>query len=84
MNSRNILLNKFRDNQSGNIDAADLRIFVNAVYDEMLLLEKLLDRADIFDDDKAATINQVSIIKDELSQLKLISESTDTNTSSFL
>ena len=45
MNSRLILLNKFRDNQSGNISASDIRIFVNAVYDEMLLLENLLDNA---------------------------------------
>ncbi len=69
MNSRQILLNKFRDNSSQMIDAADLRIFVNAVYDEMLLLEKVLDRADIFETDKVATINQVSIIKDTLNQL---------------
>jgi len=68
MSSRKILLNKFRDNNNGGIDAADLRILVNSLYDEMLLLENILDRADIYDTDKVATINQVSLIKDELTR----------------
>ncbi len=68
MTSQNILLNKFRDNISGGIDAADMRIMINAIYSEMVLLEDVLDRADIYETDKIATINQVSIIKDELSR----------------
>lgn len=68
-NSRQILLSKFRDNTSGNINASDLRIFVNAMYDEMLLLEAVLDRADIYDTDKVSTINQVSLIKTSLDNL---------------
>ncbi len=69
MNSRHILLDKFRDNTGGQINASDLRIFVNAVYDEMLLLEKLLDRDDVFEIDKAATINQVSLLRDTINQM---------------
>ena len=66
--SKDILLNKFRDNTSGGIDAADMRILINAIYSEMVLLEDVLDRADIYETDKLASINQVSIIKDDLSR----------------
>ncbi len=65
-NSQSILLNKFRDNISGGIDAADMRTLINTLYSEMVLLENILDRADIYDTDKIASINQVSIIKEEL------------------
>ncbi len=68
-NSRQILLSKFRDNTSGNINASDLRIFVNAMYDEMLLLEAVLDRADLYDTNLVASINQVSLIKDTLDNI---------------
>ncbi len=70
MNSKQLLLAEFRDNQSQSISASSLRMFVNAMYSEMLLLEAVLDRADIFDTDKAATINQVSIIKDQIAQMQ--------------
>ncbi len=74
--SKNALLNRFRDNNTGGIDAADMRILINTLYEEMVLLEDILDRADIYDSEKAASINQVSIIKDELTRF-IISHKSD-------
>jgi hypothetical protein len=74
MNSKDLLLAEFRDNQNGSISAASLRMFVDAVYREMLLVENILDRADIYDTDKVATINQVSKIKDILNQTDSVIE----------
>jgi len=63
MNSKNILLDKFRENQTNRIDASDLRIFVEAVYNELLLVEDVIDRSDILDERKVASLKQVTEIR---------------------
>jgi hypothetical protein len=62
-NSKEILLQLFRDNNSQFITASSMRKFVEAVYNEMLLLENVIDSSDVFETNKVATINQTSQIK---------------------
>ena len=70
MNSKKILLDKFRENQSKSIDASDLRIFVEAMYDEFLLMSDVLDRDDVIGDKQVSSISQVTGIRDDLSTLE--------------
>jgi hypothetical protein len=69
-NSKDILLQLFRDNNTKFITASSMRKLVEAVYNEMLLLENVIDQADIFETDKVATINQTSEIKKTLETLQ--------------
>ena len=70
MNSKKILLDKFRENQSKSIDASDLRIFVEAIYDEFLLMSDVIDRDDVIGDKQVSSISQVTGIRDDLSTLE--------------
>ena len=70
MNSKNILLQSFRDQTSQSITASDLRSLVIAIYDEFLLTSDIIERDDIFTDDQVASISITSDISREVQVLK--------------
>jgi hypothetical protein len=70
MNSKEILLQLFRDNNTKYITAASIRKFVEAVYSEMLLTKNVIDSVDTYESDKVASLNQTSKLQDAIETLK--------------
>ena len=57
-NSKDILLDTFKDNKAQEITAADMREFVNAIYHEMALVDDIVDNTQSTDVDKAFSAKQ--------------------------
>ena len=80
MNSRDILLETFQDNNANMITASDLREFVNATYDEMVLVENVIDNLQSSSSTSVLSANQGQIIDQ---RLNLIEPQVTLNTSNL-
>jgi hypothetical protein len=65
---RQTLLQIFADNNTNNISAADMRTFVNCVYDNFLELTKVIDNLDTYSSNSALSANQGAILNDKIEQ----------------
>jgi len=63
---RQYLLSIFADNNTNNISAADMRIYVNCVYDNFLEIVNIIDNLDTYEGKKALSANQGAILNDKI------------------
>lgn len=64
--SRQILLDTFADNNAQQITAADLRQFVNSVYDEKVAITDIIDNLVTITTDQALSANQGKVLNDAI------------------
>ena len=70
MNSKDILLETFRDNNANLITANDLREFVNAVYNEMVLVENIVDNFNSSSSTSVLSANRGQILDQRLNSIE--------------
>lgn len=70
MNSKDILLETFRDNNANLITANDLREFVNAVYNEMVLVENIVDNFNSSSSTSVLSANRGQILDQRLNAIE--------------
>jgi hypothetical protein len=63
---RQQLLAIFADNNAQMISAADLRIFVNCVYDNFLEVTKVIDNVETYNPTDALSANQGALLNDKI------------------
>ena len=68
--SRDYLLNIFRDNATQAITAESMRIYVNCVYDNFVLIEKIVDDLNIYDPLSPLSANQGALLNDRVEVLE--------------
>ena len=71
MDSRNILLDTFRDNNAQLITAADMRELINAIYDEKVSIEDVIDNLLSIEADLPLSANQGRILKVLIDSLQI-------------
>lgn len=70
LDSRDILLKLFADNQTQSITASDMRTFVNAVYNELFNKMNVRDDLGTSDPDKALSSRQGVILDEKIQALE--------------
>lgn len=72
-NSKDYILSLFPDNVNNEITAADLRIFVNSVFDEKIDKTDIQDNLTSTDREQPLSANQGRILDEKISNIELIS-----------
>lgn len=80
MDSRTVLLDTFRDNNAQLITAADMREYINAVYDEKVSTEIVIDNLMSIVSSEVLSANQGRILKVLIDSLQI---TVDSNTSAI-
>jgi len=76
---RSALLEEFKDNNTQEITAASMRLFVNCVYDNFIDLSKVIDNVITYDPKMTLSANQGAILNDKIEGLTVAVQDLDTN-----